>query len=206
MPTPPAPHGPPVPFDSSWSFSTDRAVVTQFCPPGESVSLCGIVSNSLTRRIPADVTRSFSNNYLPSAFVAHSQNSRRDVWIGDSGASCHMANGTSKMNTCPTALYTAPQSDQQANCFAISPGDYASSSAEHEQQMPPPPAPHGPPVPSDSSWSFSTDRAVVTQFCPPGESVSLRGSVSNSLTRRIPADVTRSSSNNYLPSAFVAHF
>ena len=61
------------------------------------MSLRGSVSNSLTRRIPADVTRSFSNSYLPSAFVAYSQNSRRDVWIGDSGASCHMANDTSKM-------------------------------------------------------------------------------------------------------------
>ena len=78
-------------------FSTDRAVMTQFCPPGEFVSSSGIVSNRSTRRIPASVTRSFSSNYLPSAFAAQSQDSHSDVWIGDSGASCHMTNDASKM-------------------------------------------------------------------------------------------------------------
>ena len=32
-----------------------------------------------------------------SAFAAQPQNSRGDFWIGDSGASCHMTNNTSKM-------------------------------------------------------------------------------------------------------------
>ena len=108
MLTPLAPHGPPVPSDSSWNFSTDRAVMTQFCPPGEFASSSGFVSNSSTYIIPASVTRSFSSNYLPSAFAAQSRNSRSDVWIGDSGASCHMANDASKMY-----CVRPPLSDQQ---------------------------------------------------------------------------------------------
>ena len=84
------------------------------------------------------------------------------------------------LNICPPAPYTTPQGDPQANYSAISPGEYASSSGEHGQQMPTPPAPHGPPAPPESSWSFSTDRAVMTQFCPPGESVDLSGIVSSS--------------------------
>ena len=109
------------------------------------------------------------------------------------------------LNTCPPAPYTTPQGDPQANYSAISPGDYASSSGrEYGQQMPTPAAPHGPPLPSASSWSFSTDRAVMTQFCPPDEFVSLSGIVSSSSTRTVPARVTRSSSNNYLHSVFAA--
>ena len=108
------------------------------------------------------------------------------------------------LNTCPPTPYTAPQGDQQAKYSAISPGNYAFSLGEHVQQMPTLPAPHGPPVPFDLSWGFSTDRAVMTQFCPPGESVSSSGSVFNSSTGRISADVTRSLSNNYLPIAFAA--
>ena len=85
MPTPPAPQGTREPSDSSWSFSTERAVMTQFCLPGESVDLSGFVSNSSARIEPN------------SAFASQSHNSRSDVWIGDSGASCHMTNDASKM-------------------------------------------------------------------------------------------------------------
>ena len=85
MPTPPAPQGTPAPSDSSWSFSTERAVITQFCPPGESVDLSGFVYNSSARIVPN------------SAFASQSHNSRSDFWIGDSGASCHMTNDASKM-------------------------------------------------------------------------------------------------------------
>ena len=102
------------------------------------------------------------------------------------------------LNTCPPAPYTAPLGDTQANYSAIPPGDYASSSGEHRQQLSTPPAPHEPPVHSDSSWSFSADRAGMTQFCPPGECVSLSGIVSNSSTTRILAGF----SNSYLPSSF----
>ena len=97
MPTPPAPHGPPVPPHLSWSFSTNRDVKTQFCPPGESVSLSGIVSSGSTRKTLARVTRPPPNNYLHSALAAQSKGSSSDAWIGDRGASCHMTNEASKM-------------------------------------------------------------------------------------------------------------
>ena len=85
MPTPPAPQGTPAPSDSSWSFSTERAVMTQFCPPGESVDMSRFVSSSSVRIIPT------------SAFAAKSHNSRSEFWIGYSAASCHMTNDACKM-------------------------------------------------------------------------------------------------------------
>ena len=85
MPTPQAPQATPASSDSSCSFSTERAVMTQFCPQGESVDLSGFVSNSSARMVPN------------SAFASQSHNSRSDFWIGDSGASCHMTNDASKM-------------------------------------------------------------------------------------------------------------
>ena len=85
MPTLPTPHGPPASSDSSWSFSTDCAVMTQFCPPGESVHSSGIVCSS-----SAQITPNI-------AFTVQSHNSRSDFWIGDSGASCHMTNDACKM-------------------------------------------------------------------------------------------------------------
>ena len=71
--------------------------MTPFCSPGESASSSGIVSSSLTRRIPARVTRPSSSNYLHSAIAAQSKGSSSDVWIGDSGTSCFMTNDASKM-------------------------------------------------------------------------------------------------------------
>ena len=85
MPTPPALQGTLAPSDSSWSFSTERAVMTQFCPPGESVDLSGFAPNSSARIVPN------------SAFASQSHNSRSDFWIGDSGAPCHITNDASKM-------------------------------------------------------------------------------------------------------------
>ena len=85
MPTPPAPQGTPASSDSSWSFSTERAVMTQFCPPGESVDMSGFVSSTSVRIVPN------------GAFAAESHNNRSGFWIGDSGASCHMTNDASKM-------------------------------------------------------------------------------------------------------------
>ena len=70
--------------------------MTQFCPPGESVSLSGIVSSSSTRPDPTRVTRPSSNNYLQSAFAAQSKGGSSDVWIGDRGALGHTTNGASK--------------------------------------------------------------------------------------------------------------
>ena len=59
--------------------------------------MSGIVSSSSTRTIPARATRPPSNDCLHSAFAAQSKGSSGDVWIGDSGASCHMTNEASKM-------------------------------------------------------------------------------------------------------------
>ena len=83
MPTPPAPQGTPSSFDSSWSFSTERAVMTQFCPPGESVDWSGFVSSN-SAIVPN------------SAFASQSHKSRSEFWIGDSGASCHITNDASR--------------------------------------------------------------------------------------------------------------
>ena len=47
--------------------------------------LSGVVSNRSARILPN------------RAFAAQPQNSRSDVWIGDSGTSCHMTNDASKM-------------------------------------------------------------------------------------------------------------
>ena len=105
--------------------------------------------------------------------------------LGHFHAECRAIPPTS-LNTCPPAPYTTPHGDQQTNYFAISPVDYVSSSGEHGQQVPTPSAAHGPPAPSDSSWSFSTDRAMMTQFCPPGKSVDLSGIVSISSAGIVP--------------------
>ena len=71
-------------------------MMIQFCPPGESVDLSGIVSSISARIIPTN------------AFAAQSQNSRSDFCISNSGASCHMTNDASKMY-----LRETPLSDQR---------------------------------------------------------------------------------------------
>ena len=109
MPSSPAPHGPRVRSDSSWSSSTDQAVITQFSLPGESESFSVIRSNSFTRIFPVSVPRpgtsispstgntTFSTNYLPRAFAVQSMDNSSDVWIDYKGASCHMTNDASRM-------------------------------------------------------------------------------------------------------------
>ena len=54
------------------------------------------MSNNSSRRVPASLLRPFSSNYLRSAFAAQSNDNSSDVWIGDSGASCHMTNDPRK--------------------------------------------------------------------------------------------------------------
>ena len=100
------------------------------------------------------------------------------------------------LNTCPPASYTTPQGDQQANYSATSPGDYASSSGEHGHLLPTPPAPHEPAALSDSSWSFSTDRTVMPQFRPSGESAYPSGTVSSSSVRIILTSAFAAQSQN----------
>ena len=69
------------------------------------------MSNSPTRRVPAinSVPRPISSNYLPSAFAAQSKDNSSDVWIRESGGSCHMTNDASKMY-----CVNPPPSDQWA--------------------------------------------------------------------------------------------
>ena len=100
-----------------------------------------------------------------------------------------------KCRAVPPAPFSTPQHGQQANYSATSPGDYASSSEEYGDQMPTPPVPQGTPAPSDSSWSFSTERAVMTQFCPPGESMDWSRFVSNSSARIVPNSAFTSQSH-----------
>ena len=100
------------------------------------------------------------------------------------------------LNACPPAPYITPHDDQQANNSATSPGDYASFTGEHGHLMPTPPAPQGTSAPSDSSWIFSTDRAVVTKFCPPGESVYSGEVVSSSSARIVPTSAFAAQSHN----------
>ena len=109
MPALPALHGPPVPSDSCWNSSTNRAVITQFGPPGEFVSSNGILYNSSTRRVSARVDRPFTSSFLPRAFAALSKNNTSDIWIEGGGASCHMTNDATRMY-CVRPL---PPSDQR---------------------------------------------------------------------------------------------
>ena len=99
------------------------------------------------------------------------------------------------LNACPPPPYNTPQDNPQANYSAASPEGYVTSSGEYGHQMPTMLAPQGTPAPSDSPWSFSTERAVMTQFCPPGESVDMSGFVSGSSVRIIPTSLARSQHN-----------
>ena len=75
-PAPPDPHGPPPPSSESFGGSSvDRATLAQFSPPGKS----SMQSGSLA----------FSSS-VHNAFAMQSNSLEGDVWIADSGASCHM--------------------------------------------------------------------------------------------------------------------
>ena len=143
-------------------------------------SPCSISSSGL-HSPPRNISsrRSISSSHRSSNIASASSSSHQDTWregiiaylfplrpVGHFYAECR-AIPPAPLNTCPPAPYTAPQGYPQIGYSAISPVDYASSSeGEYGLQVPTPPAPHGPPVPSDSSWSFSTDRAVMTHFVP----------------------------------------
>ena len=59
----------------------------QFAPPGKS----HVPNKSVVR----DVT--VPGSYLHSAFVVQSGRNENDVWIADSGASCHMTHDGTRM-------------------------------------------------------------------------------------------------------------
>ena len=79
-PAPADPHGPPFLSESSWSFYSEQATLAQFAPPGKS--------HVPNESVVGDTT--VSGSYLHSAFVVQSGSNENDVWIADSGASCHM--------------------------------------------------------------------------------------------------------------------
>ena len=86
-PAPPDPHGPPVPSESSWSSFSEQATLAQFSPPGKS----HVPNESVIGDIAVP------GSYLHSAFVVQSGNNENDVWIADSGASCHMTHDGTRM-------------------------------------------------------------------------------------------------------------
>ena len=86
-PAPPDLHGPPVPSESSWSSSSEQATLAQFAPPGKF--------HVPNESVVGDVT--VPGSYLHSAFVVQSGSNDDDVWIADSGASCHMTHDRTRM-------------------------------------------------------------------------------------------------------------
>ena len=86
-PAPPDQHGPPVPSESSWGSFSEQATLAQFAPPGKSHVPNESVVGGVT--VPG--------SYLHSAFVVQSGSNEEDVWIADSGASCHMTHDRTRM-------------------------------------------------------------------------------------------------------------
>ena len=86
-PAPPDPHGPPVPSESSLSSFSEQATLAQFAPPGKFHVPNGSVVGDVT----------LPGSYLYSAFVVPSGSNEDDVWIADSGASCHMTHDRTRM-------------------------------------------------------------------------------------------------------------
>ena len=86
-PAPPDQHGPPVPSESSWSSFSEQATLAQFAPPGKL--------HVPNESVVGDVT--VPGSYLHSAFVVQSGSNEDDVWIADSGASCHMTHDRTRM-------------------------------------------------------------------------------------------------------------
>ena len=66
--------------ESSSSSFSEQATLAQFASPGKF--------HVPNESVVGDVT--VPGSYLHSAFVVHSGSSEDDVWIADSGASCHM--------------------------------------------------------------------------------------------------------------------
>ena len=98
------PHGPPVPSSSSSSF-TEQATLAQFAPPGKL--------RVRSKMFVGDVT--VPGSYLHSVFVVQSGNSEDDVWIADSGASCHMTHDKTRMYNArppPPGRETIPVEDR----------------------------------------------------------------------------------------------
>ena len=94
----------------------------------------------------------------------------------------------------PPTCFPDPYAGAQAATYLHS-EDYADfgSGPPPSQSAPAPPDPHGPPVPSESSWSSFSEQATLAQFAPPGKSHVPNESVVGDVT--VPG--------SYLHSAFV---
>ena len=86
-PAPPDLHGSSVPSESSWSSFSEQATLAHFAPPGKP--------HVPNESVVGDVT--VPGSYLHSAFVVQSGSNEDDVWIADSGASCHMTHDRTRM-------------------------------------------------------------------------------------------------------------
>ena len=84
---PPDLHASPVPSESSWSSFSEQATLAQFAPPGKF----HVSNKSVVGDVPVP------GSYLHSAFVVQSVSNEDDVWIADSGASCHMTHDRTRM-------------------------------------------------------------------------------------------------------------
>ena len=78
-PAPPDLHGSPIPSESSWSSFSEQATLAQFAPPDKF--------HVRNESVVGDVI--VPGSYLHNAFVVQSGSNEDDVWIADSGGSCH---------------------------------------------------------------------------------------------------------------------
>ena len=113
---PPTPHGPSVPSESSSSSFSEQATLAQFTPPGK----LKVPSESVV----GDVT--VPGSYLHSAFIVQSGINEDDVWIADSGASCHMTHDR-------TRIYNARPPPPGRETITI--GDRRRIKVEHIENM-----------------------------------------------------------------------
>ena len=86
-PMPSDPHGPPIPSESPSSSSSEQATLAQLTPP--------VKLHIPSESVVGDVT--VPGISLHSAFVVQSGSNDDDVWIADSGASCHMTHDRTRI-------------------------------------------------------------------------------------------------------------
>ena len=86
-PAPPDVHGSPVPSESSSSSFSEQATLAQFAPLGKF--------HVPNESVVGDVT--VPDSYLHSAFVVQSGSNEDNVWIADSGTSCHMTHDRTRI-------------------------------------------------------------------------------------------------------------
>ena len=79
-------------FSSALNVSRIDAVYDDLLEPIPSLPISYVLEEIEFGRILASMTRPLPSNYLPSVFAAQPKDSRSDVWICDSGVSCHMPN------------------------------------------------------------------------------------------------------------------